>query len=296
MSSPDRAITARQPWSASLAGYLTLARISNSPTVVSNVLAGAALAGVLRPDGTVVLLAGAMVLFYTAGMVLNDLCDYEWDRRQRPDRPLPSGVVARRTAGAATVGLFAGGCALLWPAGPTAFASGLVLIALIVLYDRWHKGNPLSPLVMAGCRLLVYVTAFVAFAWPLSVELLAVGGMLVVYMVGLTAIAKSEARPSAAKYWPATLVFLPAILFAFQMPHPAWLPLVLLFVGWVAYSLTFAYRPGGRGIGGAIARLIAGISLFDSLVLAAAGAQAGVAIALAAFGLTLFFQRYVEGT
>ena len=35
-----------------------------------------------------------------------------------------------------------------------------------VLYDVWHKGNPLGPLVMAGCRLLVYVSAFVAFAWP----------------------------------------------------------------------------------------------------------------------------------
>ena len=296
MASADRMIGARQAWSASLAGWLTLARISNSPTVVSNVLAGASLAGVVQPDRTVALLAVAMVLFYTAGMVLNDLCDYEWDRRQRPERPLPSGLVSRRAAGAATIALFAAGCALLWLAGPAAFASGLVLVALIVLYDRWHKGNPLSPLVMAGCRLLVYVTAFVAFAWPLSAELLAVGGMLVLYMVGLTAIAKSEAGPSAVKYWPATLVFLPAVLFAFQMPHPAWLPLVLLFVGWVAYSITFAYRTRDRDIGGAIARLIAGISLFDSLVLAAAGAQAGVAIALAAFGLTLFFQRYVEGT
>ena len=33
--------------------------------------------------------------FYTAGMILNDLLDYEVDVRERPERPLPSGAVSR---------------------------------------------------------------------------------------------------------------------------------------------------------------------------------------------------------
>ena len=77
--------------------HLALARVSNAPTVVSNVLAGVALASVVAPvtvSGTF-LLAVALVLYYTAGMYLNDLFDLELDRRERPERPLPSGRVSR---------------------------------------------------------------------------------------------------------------------------------------------------------------------------------------------------------
>jgi len=44
-------------WRKALYGYLALARISNSPTVVSNTLAGGALAGTLWPDGKLGLIA-----------------------------------------------------------------------------------------------------------------------------------------------------------------------------------------------------------------------------------------------
>jgi 4-hydroxybenzoate polyprenyltransferase len=296
MSSPEHALSPGQPLRATLNGWLTSARISNSPTVVTDVLAGAALAGVGTPGAAVVLLSAALVLFYTAGMFLNDVCDFAWDLRHRPDRPLPTGVVARSSALAAVVVLFGVGSALLWAVGPAAFASGLVLIALIAIYDRWHKNNPLSPLVMAGCRLMVYVTAFVAFTWPPSPALVVAGGLLVAYLVGLTAIAKSETRPTVVGYWPAALLFLPPLYFATRLGVGPALVLPLLVAVWVVYCLTFVYRARTRSIGAAIGRLIAGISLVDGLVLASAGAFESVWLAVAGFGLTLFFQRYVEGT
>jgi 4-hydroxybenzoate polyprenyltransferase len=227
-----------------LSAWLTLARISNSPTVVSNVLVGAAIAGATQIDATIAALAVAMVAFYTAGMFLNDVCDYGWDLQHRPDRPLVVGVVTRSAVLTATVVLFAVGLGLLWWVNPAAFVAGLVLIGFIVLYDTWHKTNALSPLVMAACRVMVYVAAFAAFAWP-PVTLLYVASLaLVVYMVGLTALAKS-----------------------------------------------------GKVRGPVIARLIAGISLLDALFLIVAGAGIPmIAIAVLAFALTLFFQRYVEGT
>src|SRR5204863_5458103 len=141
-----------------------------------------------------------------AGMLLNDVCDYGWDTTHRPDRPLVVGAVSRQAALAATVALFAVGEVLLWLVGPRPVAAGLLLIGLIVLYDVWHKSNPLSPLVMAGCRLMVYVGAFVAFAWPPTTLLAICGGLLVLHLVGLTAIAKSEARPNVVGYWPAALL------------------------------------------------------------------------------------------
>ena len=71
------------------AGWLQLARVSNTPTVVSNSVAGA----LAVPDaGAVAVVAGAMALFYTAGMILNDLLDLEVDRASAPSgrcRPAP---------------------------------------------------------------------------------------------------------------------------------------------------------------------------------------------------------------
>ena len=44
--------------------------------------------------------------------------------------------------------------------------AGVALAAAIVFYNWHHKNNPLSPFVMGLCRMLVYVTAALAFAMP----------------------------------------------------------------------------------------------------------------------------------
>jgi 4-hydroxybenzoate polyprenyltransferase len=136
----------------------------------------------------------------------------------------------------------------------------------------------------------------VAFEWPLSPSLVIAGALLVAYLVGLTAISKSETRPTVVGYWPAALLFLPPLYFATRLGVGPALVLPLLVAGWVAYCLTFVYRARTRSIGAAIGRLIAGISLVDGLVLASSGALEIVWLAAAGFALTLFFQRYIEGT
>jgi 4-hydroxybenzoate polyprenyltransferase len=294
--SSEPVVAGRAGGTGRLRGHLALARISNSPTVVSDALAGAALMGALRPDATVVAVAVAMVLFYTAGMYLNDLCDYAIDVRQRPERPLPSGVVSRTEALVGVVALFVVGAALLWTAGPAPFLSGLALIAVIVVYDLWHKTNPLSPAVMALARALVYVTAGLAVAGAVSGQLLLWAGLLFVFTVGLTAIAKAEAGSGLAGYWPAALLALPALAFVASAPPPVAWPLLLLFACWTAYAASFVYRADGRNIGRAVGYLIAGIALLDALALAVAGSGVGVAIALVAWGLTIYLQRHVKGT
>jgi hypothetical protein len=282
-------------WRARAAAWLALARLSNAPTVVSNVLAGAALATAVPAAGTVALLAAGLVLFYAGGMVLNDLCDLAVDRRERPGRPLVRGLVAPRQAAAATVALFAAGLVLLLAAGTAPAAWGLVLLALIMLYDRWHKGNPLSPLLMAGTRALVYVIGFAAFAGGLPAELLVAAGLLFAYVVGLTQIAKAEAGGALARHWPAVLVLLPLAWYGWQAADPAVAAALVLFAAWTLYAASFAYRRGD--VGGAVGRLVAGISLYDALVLAAAGAPAVlVGLAVAAFAATVTLQRRIAGT
>jgi hypothetical protein len=62
------------------------------------------------------------------------------------------------------------------------------------------------------------------------------------------------------------------------------------------YAASFVYRADRRNIGRAVGYLIAGIALLDALVLAVVGSVIGVALAIAAWGITLFLQRYIKGT
>lgn len=277
--------------------HLALARISNTPTVVSNVLAGAVLAAPLMLDRKIAFVVIAMALFYTAGMYLNDIFDYDIDVRERPERPLPSGRVQVTVAWILTIVMIGLGLLLLGTVSAASLVSGAVLVALIVVYDLWHKGNPIGPLLMAGTRVLVYVTAFAAYSTDFSSELVLWCVVMLAYVAGLTFIAKTESLPSVGRYWPLVAVLLPVVaaLIADPANGGVWL-LVLLFVAWVLYSVRFAYRQTNRQVGGAIARLVAGISLVDALVLATHEAWWGMLVALVAFVATIFFQRYIRGT
>jgi 4-hydroxybenzoate polyprenyltransferase len=280
-------------WGSILKGHLALARLSNSPTVVSNVVTGAALAGMTTLHGSLGWLAGAMLCFYTAGMYLNDVCDETIDARERPDRPLPSGLISRTSALAVLIGLFVVGCGMLAVVGRTALISGLVLVALIVVYDLWHKTNPLSPILMALTRVMVYVTAFLSYSTQVTLALAAACGCMLLYVIGLTYIAKRETESVFTRYWPAVLLLLPAVYGIATSPLGAYLVLPVLFIGWTLYSVSRVYQ---GHIGQGIVRLIAGIALLDAMILATEHAAPGIGVALGAFALTLILQRYIKGT
>jgi hypothetical protein len=284
-------LTARAPaWRA----WLQLARVSNTPTVVSNAVAGAVLASVSADVATVVLVAVAMVLFYTAGMILNDLLDEEVDRVQRPERPLPSGAVSRSAALVAVIALFVVGLALLAVAGLEPFLAGLGLVGLIALYDAWHKANPFSPVLMGGCRALVYVVAALAVAEMVELEVWTAAAVLLLYIVGLTQVAKAEGGGLLAA-WPLAAV-LAAIGYWVGWADSVWFVLLLAaFAAWVIRALWLVRVP--RRIGQGVVSLIAGVSLFDALAVASVdGSVAAVAVCLAAFLATIALQTKIAGT
>ena len=62
-----------------------------------------------------------------------------------------------------------------------------------MLYDVSHKANPLSPLVMALCRVPVYVLAALAVRPPPPPRAVYVGaGALLLYLVFLSTLARKE--------------------------------------------------------------------------------------------------------
>jgi 4-hydroxybenzoate polyprenyltransferase len=182
----------------SLGTALRLGRVSNLPTVWTNVLAGVALSS-LGPRWSALLPVGVAVsLLYVAGMFLNDAFDRRWDAAHRPERPIPAGEVSARAVFQAGFGMMAAALALLAATtNARALVAGLVLAALILIYDVSHKGNRLAPLVMGLCRVAVYGVAASAAGDTFAPPVIAGGGLLFLYLVTLTIVAREEtSRPN----------------------------------------------------------------------------------------------------
>jgi 4-hydroxybenzoate polyprenyltransferase len=190
-----RRVTVRR---SRLRAYLLLARISNLPTIWTNVLAGMIVSGAPFIAADFGRLCLAISAFYTAGMFLNDAFDREFDARWRPDRPIPAGDVTARETFAIGWVLLAAGLALVWAQGNlTAVVWAIVLAAAIVLYNYRHKHNPFGPIVMGACRGLVYCVAAAASA-ALTPTVVVAASALTAYVVALTWIAK---RVGAGAGW-----------------------------------------------------------------------------------------------
>lgn len=284
---------------------LRLARISNLPTVWSNVLVGVALAGGAWNDPRVPLVLLSLSLFYTGGMLLNDAFDREFDARERPERPIPAGEASATEVFAYGSGMLGAGLALLLPgqgggtASPWGAAgSGLALAATILLYNVHHKANPLSPLLMGICRMLVYLTAALAVASSALPATLYISALvLLCYLVGLTYAAKQEHLDRLDNAWPLLLLAVP-LLYGLDLARQQ--PLVLLPLLALLLCSTLSVRRLRRRARGdvpaAVAALIAGISLLDAMLLAGLGQVVPMMLALGAFALTLLAQRRVSGT
>jgi 4-hydroxybenzoate polyprenyltransferase len=176
------AVDRRPRWRA----YVLLARVSNLPTVWTNVLAGVVLAGAVVSPGTLFLLIAALSSLYVGGMFLNDAFDRDADAALRPERPIPAGDVAASEAFAAGGLLIAAGLALLAgsPRPAAALAWGAGLAVAIVYYDYRHKRNPVAPLVMGLCRAGVYAVAAAATAHvtaPVAVGALVLAGYVAAF-------------------------------------------------------------------------------------------------------------------
>jgi 4-hydroxybenzoate polyprenyltransferase len=197
--------------------YLQLGRVSNLPTVWTNVLTGIALAGGGPKSGVVPPLLLAFSLFYTGGMFLNDAFDRHHDARTRPDRPIPAGLIPAGEVFGIGYGLLATALLIvMWMAGgnnPAAMVSGVCLATAIIVYDAYHKKNPLSPWLMGLCRMLIYATTALIVTGSLSLPVIIGATALLLYIVALTAIAKqSYATPRLIGAFIAGICILDALL------------------------------------------------------------------------------------
>jgi len=301
-----------------LRALLVLGRVSNLPTIWSNCLCGwligMSFSGEEQIDWFVfgLLILGATGL-YVGGMYLNDACDAVWDRKHRPERPIPAGLIAGKTVWSLGIGMMAGGMFFLCLQGGTTALLALCLFNLIFIYNFAHKGLSWSPLLIAGCRLLlILLAACYAYTYSTGTEAapaaffnsspaglaMWTGLVLFAYVTGLSWLAKVESEPGLVRMWPCLLLALPiglaALLNSGDYRRDTLMMSAILSL-WVLRSLRTTFWVEETDIGRTVGGLLAGIVLVDLLAVALVSSGLAV-IFIGFFVLALAAQRWVPAT
>jgi 4-hydroxybenzoate polyprenyltransferase len=202
-------------------GYLRLMRLANIVTAVSDILAGVAIAGslvsIIFPEvspgsslGTLLIRQGNMAMLYPilllvvstaclygGGVVLNDVFDTNLDKSERPERPIPSGLVSRRAAAIFGSSLLIAGIVAAALSDRNELFSQSTLLAMgialaSVVYDKWSKHNRFfGPLNMGFCRALNLLLGMsllsyaVSIYWPVAI-------VPMIYIAAITMISRGE--------------------------------------------------------------------------------------------------------
>ncbi len=282
-----------------------LGRVSNLPTVWTNVLAGSVLSGSVPRPLTLPLLLLAISFFYVAGMYLNDAFDRHFDSAAYPQRPIPSGVVAAGTVFTmGFLGLTAGESLLVaagygvdggrgWPP----VIAGLCLMVTIVYYNAHHKSNPLGPFLMSLCRAQVYLITALAISPFISQSVWWGMALLVAYIMGVSYIARQETLARLPNLWPLILLASPFRYGAAGAARSIGTALIYAaFLMWSFDAVRRLVRRTQADIRAGVSQLLAGIALLDALLMALAGDLGLATLAVGAALLTTLAHRFVPGT
>ncbi|RPD39278.1 polyprenyltransferase [Chitinophaga barathri] len=135
-------------------------RPANILTAITDIMAGIAIAGFLAHGLTdvqavlqVTCLAIATIGLYGGGVVFNDIFDASLDRIERPERPIPSGIISKTEAVVLGVYLLLLGVLAAFTVGELSgfIAIGIAVAALV--YNKWGKHHKvLGPFNMGLCR------------------------------------------------------------------------------------------------------------------------------------------------
>jgi UbiA prenyltransferase family protein len=289
-------VTSRE--APALVTLLKLGRVSNLPTVWTNVLAGTVLASGAVQDWRFGVVLLAMSLLYVGGMYLNDYFDRAIDAAERPSRPIPAGEISAAAVAVFGFAMLGAGVVLMAAATFAAALAGALLALAIVAYDAFHKRNPGAPVIMGLCRALVYCGAAAAATATVPAGVMIAALALLAYVAGLTYAARQESYDRVGNLWPLVLLSAPLLLALPALAQGAIAALVYLALAGCAACAIYllAMRPMPGAVPRAVGLLIAGICLVDAALLASTGAIAPALAALLAFPLTLFLQKHIAGT
>jgi hypothetical protein len=169
-------------------------RPANIVTAIADVLAGIAICGgfteFIYRDILLLMLSTAGL--YGGGVVFNDVYDSELDKIERPERPIPSGLISRHEALMLGILLLTGGVFSAALVSIMSAVIALLISFLALLYDKWGKHqNIFGPVNMGLCRglnLLLGVSIF-----PMMLQHYWFLGLVpVIYIAAITMISRGE--------------------------------------------------------------------------------------------------------
>src|SRR5690606_16344680 len=230
-----------------LMAYLRLTRPANIVTAVADILAGIAVSGaallLISPElytvagpgfGSWLWLCLSTIGLYGGGVAFNDVFDAELDRVERPERPIPSGIVSLRNAAVMASALLLLGIVAAWQVSLLSGLIALVVAFLCILYDAWGKHQLIfGPINMGLCRtgnLLLGISIIPDMVF----EYWYLGLIPLVYIAAITMISRGEVhgknkaalQGGFAMYG---LVILVLLVLAFASPLSWWQVLPFLF-------------------------------------------------------------------
>ena len=247
-----------------------LMRLPNVFTAIADVLAGYLIvAGADIRFSVLLSLIFSSAAIYAGGCVLNDVCDYQIDLVERPERPLPAGKVSIPEAVIMVVVLFVAALISAGVAGFAALLTAVVLIVLVLLYDLVTKDMVFfGSLNMGACRalnLLFGMSPLFLWGWFLIFPLISL-----VYIFLLTSLSNFETGGSLGEIkWPLAcgFIILFTCLVGVAVKSSAVFTGLLLIVIIVAYVLPSLRRAlinlEPAFVGAAVKRLLLAIPLLD---------------------------------
>ena len=289
---PTKPINKSQAW-------FGMMRISNAPTVVSNILVGTALAISMQSTYWTwnpsydIFFAICILIVYFAGMILNDAFDAKHDAKYRPDRPIPSGVINKSTAW--VVGLVLLGAVSVFGV-LHGEANGLfLLVTAVLLYTVFHRWFIPAILFMALCRGLVYLIVANPSHGENLTQLIIFCIALAFYTAALTFIGRFENKNNAKYAWVTWLLLLPPSYVVFTTFTTSWVSLVPL--AFMSYWIWLAWNnfKSNKKVDG-MHRILSGFCLLDCVLATSLEQYVIAGLCLVLFIITVAFHRKILGT
>jgi 4-hydroxybenzoate polyprenyltransferase len=249
-----------------LLGYLRLMRPANIVTAVADILAGVAISGFLGSEVSsyldhllpVVCMCLATIGLYGGGVVFNDVMDAELDKVERPERPIPSGVISMTQAIVLGSYLLLVGILAAFTVGRITgyLALGIAVCALV--YDKWGKHQAWGPINMGLCRGLNLLMG-ISMVVPALNKYWWIGLIPVLYIAAVTAISRGEVHGGNTRTLRIT-AFCYALVYGTMLALAAMnghiviaIPFILLFAVMINLPLFNAIKdPSGPNIGKAV--------------------------------------------
>jgi 4-hydroxybenzoate polyprenyltransferase len=267
-------------------GYLRLMRPANIVTSIADVLAGVAISGYFINYANqvqnlvpVLLLCLSTIGLYGGGVVFNDVFDAELDSVERPERPIPSGLISKKEATTLGAVLLTAGIILAFLVSTISGLLAFCITVSALVYNKLGKHHKLlGPVNMGLCRGLNLLLGISIV--PLALQgnwLLAI--IPIIYIASITMVSRGEVHGgSKTTLYCASLLYLvvlAAILyFSFANGNLLFTLVFVLPFAWMIFTplLTAIKEPIGRNIGKAVKAGVLALILMNAGWAAAFGA------------------------